>query len=104
MIRRQVLQKMIQQSEDYMDQHKISFSTTNTKCIYFAPNKEMIKKVVVDGSELEWSKKAVHLGITISEDASMEQDIKVKRARFIDECHNLQEELGQAHPEVQAKF
>ena len=102
--RRQVLQKMIQQSEDYMDQHKISFSTTKTKCIYFGPNKEMIKKVVVAGSEMEWSKNAVHLGITISEDASMEQDIKVKRARFIDECHNLQEEFGQSHPEVQAKL
>ena len=102
--RRDVLQKMIKQSEEYMDKHKISFSNTKTKCIYFGSNKEMVKKVVVAGSEMEWVKHAVHLGMTLSEDGTMEQDVKVKRALFIDECHNLLEEFGQTHPEVQAKL
>ena len=102
--RREVLQKMIKQSEDYMDQHRISFSTTKTKCIYFGSNKDMVKKVVVAGSEMEWVKQAVHLGITLSEDGTMEQDVKIKRAIFIDGCHNLQQEFGQCHPEVQAKL
>ena len=46
----------------------------------------------------------VHLGITLSDDGSMEQDVKVKRALFIDECHNLQDEFRKTHPDVQAKM
>ena len=34
----------------------------------------------------------------------MEQDIKVKRALFSDECHNGQEEFRNIHPAVQAKM
>ena len=44
---------------------------------------------MVAGREIEWSKQAVHLGITLSEDGTMEQDIKVKRARFIEECQAI---------------
>ena len=102
--RRDVLQRMIQHSEQYMDTHKISFSTTKTKCIHFGSNKNLAKKVVVAGSAMEWVSHAVHLGMTLSDDGTMNQDVKVKRALFIDECHNLLEEFGQTHPEVQAKL
>ena len=38
------------------------------------------------------------------EDGSMEQDVKVKRAIFVEESHHLQEEFFRAHPEVQSKL
>jgi hypothetical protein len=37
--RTKVLKKMIKQSEDYMHQHRISISTTKTKCFFCRPNK-----------------------------------------------------------------
>ena len=102
--RREVLQKMVTLSENYMIQHKINFSPTKTKCLYFGPNKDMVKKIKVAESDIEWSKNAVHLGITLSEDGTMEQDTKVKRAIFIDGCHDLEVEFRNAHPQVQAKL
>ena len=98
------MQKRVEISEEYMVQHKINFSPTKTKCLYFGSNKDIIKKIRVAGSFIDWSKYAVHLGITLCEDGEMEQDVKVKRAVFIDGCHSLQEEFGRAHPEVQAKL
>ena len=53
---------------------------------------------------IDWSKHAVHLGITLSEDGSMEQDTKVKRAILIDGCHDLGQEFRKTHPEVQTKL
>ena len=102
--RRDVLQSMVKISEEYMNQHRISFSTTKTKCLYFGSNKELIKKINVAGSEIEWSKNAVHLGITLSEAGDMEQDAKVKRAIFIDGCHDLLEEFSKTNPEIQTKL
>ena len=55
-------------------------------------------------SEIDWSKHAVHLGINLSEDGTMEQDAKVKRAIFIDGCHDLEQEFRKTHPEVQTKL
>ena len=64
--RRDVLQKMVEISEDYMVQHKINFSPTKTKCLYFGSNKDIIKKIRVAESEIDWSRHAVPLGITLS--------------------------------------
>ena len=41
---------------------------------------------------------------TLSDSDTMEQDTKIKRAQFVDGCHDLQEEFGRAHPEVQTKL
>ena len=102
--RREVLQKMVNISEKYMIQHKINFSPSKTKCLYFGSNKDMVKKIRVADNDIEWSKHAVHLGITLSEDGTMEQDTKVKRAIFIDGCHDLEEEFRRAQPQVQSKL
>ena len=56
-----------------MNEHK------TTKCMYFASSKsdsrEMIKKVEVAGKIFSWVQHAVHLGNTLDEDGSMEQDV-----------------------------
>ena len=45
--RREALQRMIWISENFMEQHIISFSSTKTKCLHIGESKESIKKVVV---------------------------------------------------------
>ena len=102
--RRDVLQRMVNISEQYMINHKINFSPTKTKCLYFGSNRDTVKKIVVAGSDIDWSRHAVHLGMTLSDGGSMDQDVKVKRAIFIDGCHDLLEEFGRTHPEVQSKL
>ena len=57
--------------------------------------------IVVAGSDIDWSRHAVHLGIIFSDDGSIDQDVKMKRAIFIGGCHDLLEEFGRTHPEVQ---
>ena len=106
--RRDALQKMIRISESYMIKHKIFFSTKKTKCMYFANKnsdpKDIIEKVEVAGKRFPWVAHAVHIGNTLHEDGTMEQDVKVKRATFIEDVHNLQQEFHKCHPEVQAKL
>ena len=91
-----------------MSEHRILFSTKKTKCMYFGnPNsdhKDIIEKVEVAGKRFPWVPHAVHIGNTLHEDGTMEQDVKVKRAQFIDEVQNLQQEFYKCHPEVQAKL
>ena len=99
---------MIRISESYMKEHKIFFSTKKTKCMYFASGKsdqkDIVKEVEVAGKVFPCAKQAVHIGNTLYEDGSMDQDVKVKRAMFVEESHHLQEELHKVHPEVQAKL
>ena len=106
--RREALQRMVRVSEDYMNEHKIFFSAKKTKCMYFpssrSDSKEIIKKVEVAGKIFPWVQHAVHIGNTLHEDGSMEQDVKVKRAIFVEESHHLQQEFFRAHPEVQSKL
>ena len=68
-----IWQRMVSVSEGYMNEHK------KTKCIYFASSnsdsREMIKKVEVAGKIFSWVQHAVHLGNTLHEDGSMEQDV-----------------------------
>ena len=66
--------------------------------------KDIIEKVEVAEEKFAWVQSAVHIGNTLHEDGTMEQDVKVKRAQFVDSCHNLQEEFYKSHPEVQAKL
>ena len=91
--RREALRRMVWISENFMDQQKISFSSTKTKCLHIGERKESINKVVVAGCDMEWSNHVVHLCITLSDDGSMEQDIKLKRAFFIDEGEIQREEF-----------
>jgi hypothetical protein len=102
--RRDVLQIMVDISEQYMINHKINCRHTKTKCLYYGSNRDTVKKIVVAGSDIDWSRHAVHLGITLSDDGSMDQDVKVKRSIIIDGCHDLLEEFVRTHPEVQAKL
>ena len=41
--------------------------------------------MVLDGKELPWVDSALHLGHILHESGSMEQNVKIKRATFIEE-------------------
>ena len=76
--------------------------------MYFATNrsdsKDIIKQAEVAGKKFPSVQQAVHIGNTIHKDGSMEQDIKVKRALFVDACHNLQAEFYKVDPKVSDKI
>ena len=74
------------------------FSNKNGDC------KDAIEKVKVADRKLPWVATAVHVGNTLHEDGTMNQDIKVKRAQFINDVQNIQQEFYKSHPEVQSKL
>ena len=63
-------------------------SKSKTKCIFVCGKaKRAIKPapLVLDGKCLPWVVSAPHLGHILHESGSMDQDLKVKKAAFIDE-------------------
>ena len=102
--KRNALQRMVDICESYMMEHKINFSPQKTKCLCFGTDKNSVKNISVSGTDIKWSRQAIHLGVTLCEDGKMDQDVKTKRAQFIDGCHHLLEEFGGSHPEVQTKL
>ena len=90
---RGAMQQMLKVCEDYAVEYNISFSIdpipskSKSKCIYMVGNnKAMVKPVplMLGGRELPWVETATHLGHELHESGSMEHDVKVKRAEFID--------------------
>ena len=106
--RRDALQKMIRISDMFMREHRILFSTKKTKCMYFpnknSDHKDTIEPIEIAGKKSPWVATAVHVGNTLHEDGTMDQDIKVKRAQFISDVQNVQQEFYKSHPEVQSKL
>ena len=54
----------------------------------------------LNGVNLPWVASADHLGHSLHQDCTMEQDSKVKRAKFIDKTCELRETFDFAHPEL----
>ena len=54
--------------------------------------------LVLDGKELPWVESALHLGHVLHESGSMDQDVKVKRATFIEESTKVRETFEFASP------
>ena len=63
------------------------FSNKNSDC------KDAIEKVKVADRKLPWVATAVHVGNSLHEDGTMNQDIKVKRAQFINKSVELNQEF-----------
>ena len=72
-------------------------------CIYFT--KQQGRKVkypaplTLNGVQLPWRERAVHLGHTLHQETNMDRDSKRARARFIDRTVEIREELFFAKPE-----
>ena len=91
---RQAAQEMLQICEEFAKEYNISFSTdidpvkSKSKAIYKVGqgNRNMTKPVNLKlcGENLPWVDRAEHLGHALHSDGTMRQDIKEKRAQFID--------------------
>ena len=99
------LQQMIRTCEQYAKEHNLSFSTnTNThkcktKCIAFTKNERNLRPLKLCGNSLPWVKSARHLGNTIEYKLDgMRQDMREKRAQFIQKNNELCQEFSFADP------
>ena len=105
---RSVLQRMVSICEKYGNEHNLVFSTdpnpskSKTKCLYFCGRMNNVQypaPVKLDGKDLPWVTSAEHLGHTLHQMGTMDQDCKIKRARFIDKSVEIREQLSFAYPE-----
>ena len=101
------MQIMLDTCQRFARKCNLQFSTdpnptkSKTKCIFVCGQaRKALKPVplVLDGKDLPWVESALHLGHVLHETGSMEQDVKVKRATFIDESTKVREEFGFASP------
>jgi hypothetical protein len=100
---REALQSMLAICEKYAEDHGLKFSTDPNP---FLQNNRVIKPVVLCGNELPWVKSCKHLGNTIvaAEDGNIRsQDVRNKRAAYIDKNNDILQEFHFAHPRTTAE-
>ena len=97
---RSAMVAMLKVCEKYAREHNISFTTdpnpakSKTKCLYMCGNMNTRKYpayLQLNGSDLPFVTTATHLGHELSQDCTMAQDTKIKRASFIDRSTNIRE-------------
>ena len=69
----------------------------------FLSQRIRISPLKLNGVDLPWVASADHLGHILHQDCTMDQDSKVKRAKFIDKTCELRETFSFAHPEIVIK-
>ena len=105
------LQEMILTCEQYASEHNLKFSTNpipskcKTKCMAFQNKEKEHGDVKLGGVPLPWVEGGLHLGNHIKNSCKgMTQDIKVKRANFIDKNITLNQEFHFSHPSTKVKI
>ena len=78
---------------------------SKTMCVAFnCKNKNNLAKVYLNGDPLPWKITAKHIGNYLHENGTMDGDIKIKRAEFINTCMNLNNEFEYLLPEDQVRL
>ena len=103
---RSAMEVMLKICEEYAEENNLEFSTdpdpvkSKSKCIYMQGNMRhpKPKNLKLYGVDLPWVKTAAHLGHELSEECNMEQDMKCKRAEFIDSSTGVREAFSFAQP------
>jgi hypothetical protein len=102
---------MLKTCELFAEEHNLKFSThanpikCKTKCIAFLHRERDLGAVELCGVPLPWVSGGVHLGNHISNKYDgMRQDIKVKRANFINKNIELNQEFNFCHPSTKVKM
>ena len=106
------LQEMLRTCETYANDFNLIFSTdtnpnkSKTKCIAFLQQRRELKKPKLCGNMLPWVDSVKHLGNTIENKTNgiLSQDIRVKRAQFIQRCNEIIQELYFAHPRTKLQI
>ena len=105
------LQKMVDICEEHARNNDLLFSTdpnpdkSKTVALAFnCKNKNSLASLYLCGDPLPWKPMAKHIGNLLSENGSMNNDIKCKRATFIDTCMNLNNEFEYLTPQNQMQL
>ena len=108
------LQTMLDICEKYAARHGLKFSTdrnptkSKTRCLAFLQKERDLRPVLLCGNQLPWTASCKHLGNTIvtkdlAENGDIRsQDVKNKRATFINKTNELIQEFHFAHPRTVA--
>ena len=105
---RSAMVAMLKVCEEYAREHNISFSTdpnpakSKTKCLYMCGKMNVRNypaNLKLNGRDLPFVTTATYLGHELSQDCTMVQDTKIKRASSIDRSMNIRETFDFAHPE-----
>ena len=104
---RSAMAKMLTVCEKFAKDNNLQFSTdpdpakSKSKCIYMVGAKKTLKNpapLQLNGKDLPWVKSANHLGHELSQDGTMDSDIRMKRAIFIQRSTEVRETFDFAHP------
>ena len=103
---------MLNTCDEYAKIHNLIFSTdpkpakSKTKCLAFCKKPEMnLEKLSLGNKKLPWITSAKHLGNILENiQNGLKKDTLVKRARYIDQNNELQQEFHHFHPETQFKI
>ena len=107
------LQEMVDIAATYAKDHNIKFSTdplpkkSKTKGIIFSqkPLNYEPAPIILSGNPLPWVEEAKYLGGQLTNiPDGYQQDVRVKRACFIERNCDLNQEFPMAHPEVKCKM
>ena len=100
---------MLTTCEEYASENNLKFSTDanparcKTKCLAFTFKKRELKQMMLCGNPLPWVDKCKHLGNYLeSRYEGLKQDLRTKRAEYINKNNELEQELYFCHP--QTKF
>ena len=101
------LQDMLKTCEEFATAHNLRFSTDpnpskcKTKCMAFLNKARDLPSMILCGNPLPWVTSLKHLGTTVTNKIDgCQQDMRQKRAKYIDRNCNLTQEFKFAHPET----
>ena len=60
---------------------------------YNGQDKTKLSDVLLDGNKLPWKESAKHIGNYLHENGTMDKDVQVKRAQFIQTCMEQNDEF-----------
>ena len=104
---------MLNICQDFAKDHSMQFSTdpdpkkSKTKCLHFTLQERTVNPLKLNGDDLPWVKKALHLGNTLTTDISKtllqmntSSDLLQKRAIFFKNVHELKQAYGFYEPKI----
>ena len=77
---------------------------SKTITIAFNCNKEQLGNIMLNNDPLPWKVFSKHIGCSLHEDGNMEHDMSIKRATFISDCMNLNNQFSFLKPEDQIRL
>ena len=104
---RTAMARMLNVCEQYAERHNLQFSTdpnpskSKSKCLYMCgyPDPVYPNPLKLCGEDLPWVQHAVHLGHELHQLCSMEYDVKIKRAQFIETAMDIRDTFKFARPQ-----